>query len=258
MQASVIAPQDQKAPRRGELRLRAIAVQGAMLAAVIGGAILLLRLVLDNMARRGVKTGFDFLFLPAGFAIAESAIPYSAADSYGRALLVGLANTIIVAAIGIVLATVIGTLIGIARRSSNFIISRLAAAYVETLRNVPLLVQLIIWWDVLKVSAPGPRQAWEPLPHVFISNRGVMIPVPILDAVHAAMLAAALSGLVATMLLARLARRRGREFSRLRVGAALILLPPLGIALAMGGVPLELSLPALKGFNFTGGEDDLA
>jgi general L-amino acid transport system permease protein len=238
-------------PRSGGLR--AMVLQSLVIGAVIAVAILLLHLVLRNLAERGVKTGFGFLSISANFGIAESAIPYTAADTYGRALIAGLVNTIIVAAIGIVLATIIGTIIGIARRSSNFIISRLAAIYVETLRNVPLLVQLIIWWDVLKVSAPGPRQAWQPLPHVFISNRGVMLPIPILGNLHVAMLAAAFVGLVVTLILARLAFRRGRDFASWRWGAALILGPPVLIALTLGGAPLALDLPELKGFNFKGG-----
>src|SRR5580704_25887 len=102
MQARAVAPREEKAPRGSDKRLRGLALQGLVIAAVIGGGVLILRLVLDNMARRGVKTGFDFLFIPAGFGMAESAIPYSAADSYGWALIAGLVNTMIVAALGIV------------------------------------------------------------------------------------------------------------------------------------------------------------
>ena len=238
---------------RGWPRSRGLLVQAGVLAAAVGAAILLLRLALDGMAQRGVKTGFGFLSLPANFAIAESAIPYSPADSYARALAVGLVNTAIIASIGIVLATVIGTLIGIARRSWNLIISALSAAYVEALRNVPLLVQLIIWWDLLKLSAPGPRLAWQPLPHVFVSNRGIAVPVPQLGLAPAFMLAAATLGLVVTIALARRARSRGRDFAFLPIAAALVVGPPILVALAMGGEALQFDLPVLKGFNFAGG-----
>ena len=158
-------------------RLRVLLLQALVLGAVLGLAAYLVNNTLDNLARQGIATGFSYLGRQASFAIGETLISYSAADSYGRALLVGLLNTIEIAVLGCVFASVLGLVIGIARLSSNWLIRNLAAIYIEALRNVPLLLQLFLWWDVLRIAAPGPRQAWEILPGVFVSNRGLVFPV---------------------------------------------------------------------------------
>jgi len=159
-------------------KLRAALAQALVLGLVLGLAAYLVNNTLANLARQGIATGFSYLGRQASFAIGETLIPYSAADSYGRALLVGLLNTLEIAVLGCVFASVLGLIVGIARLSSNWLIRNLAAAYVEALRNVPLLLQLFLWWDVLRVAAPAPRQAWQILPGVFVSNRGLVFPVP--------------------------------------------------------------------------------
>jgi general L-amino acid transport system permease protein len=159
-------------------KLRILLVQALVLGAVIGLGFYVIHNTLDNLARRGIATGFSYLDRPASFDIGETLIAYSPSDSYGRALLVGLLNTLEVAVLGCVLATLVGLVIGIARLSRNWLIRNLAGAYVETLRNVPLLLQLFVWWDVLRISAPAPRQAWEVLPGTFVSNRGLAFPAP--------------------------------------------------------------------------------
>ncbi len=132
-----------------------------------------------NLAARHIASGFGFLPREAGFEIGESFfLRYSAADSYGRALVVGLINTLSVAALGIALATALGGAIGLARLARNALLRALAAAYVEFLRNVPLLVQLFFWYALITEALPGPRQALQPLPGVFLSNRGIFFPVP--------------------------------------------------------------------------------
>ena len=132
-----------------------------------------------NLEARHIASGFAFLEREAGFEIGESFfLRYSAADSYGRALVVGLGNTLAVAAIGIVLATVLGGAIGLARLARNALLRALAAAYVEFLRNVPLLVQLFFWYALITEALPGPRQALSPLPGVFLTNRGIFFPMP--------------------------------------------------------------------------------
>jgi general L-amino acid transport system permease protein len=170
------------APRRPRLwrseRLQALLLQALVLGAVVALGAYLVHNTLVNLARQGIATGFSYLGREASFEIGEKLIPYSPADTYARALLVGLVNTLLVAGVGIVLATVLGVVIGIARLSRNWLIRSLAGCYVEMVRNVPLLLQLIVWWDVLRVSAPAPRQAWQILPHVFLSNRGLAFPVP--------------------------------------------------------------------------------
>jgi general L-amino acid transport system permease protein len=159
-------------------KLRILLVQALVLGAIIGLGFYVIHNTLDNLARRGIATGFSYLGRPASFDIGEALIAYSPADSYGRALLVGLLNTLEIAVLGCVLATLLGLVIGIARLSRNWLIRHLAGAYVETLRNVPLLLQLFVWWDVLRISAPAPRQAWEVFPGAFVSNRGLAFPAP--------------------------------------------------------------------------------
>ena len=159
-------------------KARILLLQALVLGVVLGLAAYLVNNTLDNLARQGIATGFSYLGRQASFAIGETLISYSAADSYGRALLVGLLNTIEIAVLGCIFASVLGLLIGIARLSSNWLIRNLAALYIEALRNVPLLLQLFLWWDVLRIAAPGPRQAWKLAPGVFLSNRGLVFPVP--------------------------------------------------------------------------------
>ena len=130
-----------------------------------------------NLEERRIASGFGFLQREAGFEIGESAfLRYGAADSYLRALIVGLTNTLAVALIGIVLATGLGTLIGLCRLSRNVLVSWLSATYVEFVRNVPLLVQLFFWYALITEGLPGPREALSPLPGVFLSNRGIFFP----------------------------------------------------------------------------------
>jgi general L-amino acid transport system permease protein len=142
------------------MRARSALIQLAVVAAVVALGAFIAHNTLANMARAGIATGFSYLDREAGFGIAGTLIPYTAADSYGRALLVGVLNTLLVSALGIVLATMLGTAIGIARLSRNWLLAKLALCYVEALRNLPLLLQLLLWWDLLRVSAPPPRQAW--------------------------------------------------------------------------------------------------
>ena len=130
-----------------------------------------------NLEERRIASGFGFLGREAGFEIGESAfLRYDASDSYFRALVVGLTNTLAVAVVGIILATILGTFIGLFRLSKNFLLRMLSAAYVEFIRNVPLLVQLFFWYAVITEGMPGPREALSPLPGVFLSNRGLFFP----------------------------------------------------------------------------------
>jgi general L-amino acid transport system permease protein len=236
--------------------VRAVVYQVLLVGGVIAVGAYLVHNTLVNLERQGIATGFGFLNREAAFEIGESLIPYTPADTYGRALLVGLLNTLCVAGIGIVLATILGTIIGIARLSTNWLISKLASLYVETVRNIPVLLQLIVWWDILRVSAPGPREAWQPVPDVFISNRGVIYPVPIYDPVHLWVGAALVLGIVVSVFVTRWARARqmatGRQFPVLKTNAALIIGLPL-LVFVIGGMPLELDKPELRGFNFSGG-----
>ena len=230
--------------------------QVVCIALVLALGAFLVRNTLVNLHRQNIATGFGFLGREAGFGIGESLIEYSPADPYRRAFLVGLLNTLYVAGLGIVLATVLGTVMGIARLSSNWLVAKLAQVYVETFRNIPLPLQLFFWWGILRESAPAARQAWQPLPGVFVSNRGVIFPVPVGDPAYVWMGLALLVGVAATVALRTWARQRqartGGQFPTGWVGAGLVLGLPALVFLA-AGAPLTLDLPELQGFNFVGG-----
>lgn len=240
-----------------------VRVRGVLAQIVVVGGVLLLGWylignTLDNLAARNIATGFGFLDRESSFGISESPIAYSPADSYFRALLVGLLNTLKVSVIGIILATVLGTVIGIARLSSNWLVAKLSSMYVEGIRNVPLLLQLFFWYSLITEALPTPRQAFHPLPGIFLSNRGMRVPSPIWEAAHLWVLAALLLGIALTFLLARWATARqeatGRRPPVLVPSILLILgLPLLGFILL--GMPLTLDVPELRGFNFSGGAD---
>ncbi|MGH8687359.1 MAG: amino acid ABC transporter permease [Burkholderiales bacterium] len=239
------------------MRWRAVALQALLVAAVVYVVWLLATNTAHNLEVRKIASGFGFLHREAGFAIGESPfLSYNAANTYARALTVGLLNTFRVAVVGIVAATILGTLIGLARLSRNWLLSRLATGYVELLRNVPLLVQLFFLYAIITENLPGPRQALHPLPGVFVSNRGIAFPVLQSHPAHAWMFAAFALGLVLAWMAARWGRRRqaltGQPFPALAVGAALALGLPLAVFFA-AGAPSELSRPALQGFNFSGG-----
>jgi general L-amino acid transport system permease protein len=236
--------------------VRGVVFQILFVAAVVAAGGFLVHNTLANLERQNIATGFGFLGREAAFGIGESLIAYSPADSYARAFLVGLTNTLYVAALGIVLATILGTVMGLARLSSNWLIARLAQIYVETFRNIPLALQLFFWWGLLRWSAPQPRQAWQPIAGVFLSNRGIVFPVPQAHPAHPWMLGALVVGIVGAWGLARWARlrqaRTGRPFPSFWAGLALVVGLPLAVFLA-AGAPLGLDVPALRGFNFTGG-----
>lgn len=211
---------------------------------------------LANLHSRNIASGFGFLNGEAGFAIGESVIAYSPQDSVGRAILVGLFNTLKIAAVGIVLSTILGTLVGIARLSKNVLVAKLAAAYVELVRNVPLLLQLFFWYALVTEHLPGPRQALNPLPGVFLSNRGMKIPTPVDHIALDFALAGLFIAIALCLLVANIARRRqaatGQRLPVLRIGLAMLVGLPL-LGWVIGGAPLALDVPRLQGFNFTGG-----
>jgi general L-amino acid transport system permease protein len=158
-------------------RGKRIAYQAAAIGAAVLVAWFLVSNTIQNLEERRIASGFGFLGREAGFEIGESAfLRYSASDSYLRALVVGLSNTLAVALIGVVLATGLGTAVGLFRLSKNFLLRTLSAAYIEFIRNVPLLVQLFFWYAVITEGMPGPREALSPLPGVFLSNRGIFVP----------------------------------------------------------------------------------
>lgn len=211
---------------------------------------------LTNLERQSIATGFGFIEKEASFEIGESLIAYSAADSYGRALVVGALNTLLVSFIGIVLTVILGTLIGVARLSSNWLISKVAAVYIEVFQDIPVLLQLFFWYAFFYEILPSPRQALNLVEGVFLCNRGLIFAVPAAHPVHGYMALAFLVALAACMMMKKWARKRqartGKLFPVIKTGIGIIIGLPL-ITWLLGGAPTEMSVPVLKGFNFKGG-----
>jgi general L-amino acid transport system permease protein len=209
-----------------------------------------------NLERQSIATGFGFLETEAGFEIGESVIEYSAADSYADALLVGALNTVKVSFVGIIFTLVLGTIVGISRLSRNWLLSKLAAGYIEVMQNIPVLLQLFFWYAIFYESFPSPRQALNPFGGVFLCNRGLIFGVPEAHAAHGAMAWAFAAALVVGWFLNQWGRRRqmktGQIFPAVRVTLVLSLVLPL-LAWAFAGAPTEMNVPELRGFNFKGG-----
>ncbi len=236
--------------------MRAAVFQAVALALVLLCAGYLLSNTLHNMEQRGINTGFGFLDDQASFGIIQTLVEYSETSSYGRTFLVGLLNTLLVSTVGIGLATLLGFFIGIARLSRNWLASRMAAAYIEIFRNIPLLLQIFFWYFAVLRALPGPRQSLALGDAAFLNLRGLYLPKPLFAPDFAWVGAALVAALLLSWLLRRWAHRRqdrsGRRFPVLPVAAGLIVgLPTLAFVAA--GVPLDWDLPVLKGFNFRGG-----
>jgi general L-amino acid transport system permease protein len=249
-------PRPTRPPFWRDSAVRGVFYQVLFVAVVVAFGWFLVHNTLVNLGRQNIATGFGFLGREASFAIGESLIAYAPSDTYSRAFLVGLVNTLYVAILGIVLATILGAVIGIARLSRNWLIAKLSLVYVETFRNIPLPLQLLFWWTFLREGAPSPRQAWRPLPGVFVSDRGVEFPMPQSNPAYLWMFLAFVLGLAAAIAVSRWARRRqmatGAQFPSGWVGIGLIVGLPLLVFLG-AGAPLAFDWPALKGFNFAGG-----
>jgi general L-amino acid transport system permease protein len=236
--------------------VRAVVYQVLVIAAVLAIGWFLVSNTLDNLSRRAIATGFGFLGREASFAIGESLIDYTPRDSYALALVVGVLNTLRVSLLGIVAATVLGTLVGVGRLSTNWLVARLSTVYVEVIRNIPPLLQLFFWYAVITESLPPVRQAVNPLPGLFLSQRGLWFPVmrehPVWNWVGLALLAGIAAAWVAGRWADRRQARTGRPFPKLRMAAGLVIGLPL-LVFVLGGAPLALDVPVLQGFNFRGG-----
>ncbi len=211
---------------------------------------------LENLERQSIATGFGFLQKESSFEVGESFIPYSAANSYGRALVVGALNTLFVAFIGNILTVILGTFIGIARLSTNWLVSKLAAVYIEVMQDIPVLLQLFFWYAIFYETLPSPRQALSPINGLFLCNRGVAFTIPAAHPAHAYMVLAFLAAGIVVYLLRRWAKKRqdrtGKIFPLFRISICLLIGLPL-FAWWMAGAPTKMDVPKLVGFNFQGG-----
>jgi len=237
-------------------KIRAIFYQLALLALVAAAGYALWYNARANLAAQHITGGFDFLANNAGFSVNQSLIPYNESDTYRRVFLVGLLNTLLVAVLGIVFATAIGFFIGIARLSSNWLLARLAGGYVELIRNLPLLFQILFWYLAVLGTLPGPRQSISVFGEVFLNNRGIILPEPVLREGAGWVFAAFAVAVAATIALTVWTRHRqtltGRRFPLLWTALALLLGLPL-VASVATGFPVTLARPELRGFNFVGG-----
>jgi len=245
-------------PFYNDPKKRSLLFQIATLLMVGMLAFYLISNTIANLEKQSIASGFGFLQKESAFEIGESPIPYSAADTYGRALVVGFLNTLIVSFIGVIITTILGTLIGIARLSSNWLVSRLAAAYIEVLQNIPVLLQLFFWYAFFYNVLPLPRKALNPVMGVFLSNRGLVFAVPAAHPVHKYLALALVIAGVVIFFLYRWAKQRqartGQPFPVLSVSMALVIGLPL-LTWVIDGAPTAMNVPVLKGFNFIGGQN---
>ncbi|AUG52806.1 amino acid ABC transporter permease [Thalassospira marina] len=236
--------------------VRAVIYQIIAIGLVILAGWYLVSNTLDNLERQNISTGYGFLNLEASFGISESMIDYTPRSSYATALMVGLLNTVKVAFLGIVLCTIIGTIFGVARLSSNWIVRKLATVYVETFRNIPVLLQLFFWYAIIPGAFPAARNALQPLPDVLLTNRGMYIPVPVADNAYDFMGIAAILAFVVIYFVKKWAAKRldatGQPFPIFWASVG-ILVGFVLIAYIAGGAPTEMDIPELKGFNIRGG-----
>jgi general L-amino acid transport system permease protein len=235
---------------------RALVFQIVVVVAVLAFLAFIFSNTLNNLDKRGIATGFGFLDRQAGFGILQSLIPFNETNTFGRAFIVGLLNTLLVSAIGIFFATLIGFLLGVARLSRNWLVSRLANVYVEIFRNIPLLLQILFWYFAILPLLPQPRQSMELAGSVFLNRRGLYLPAPVAEPGLWAVGVALLAAVVGIVVLRRWARRRqdltGQPFPVFWTGLAMLVGLP-GLVFLLMGSPLSWDYPALKGFNFRGG-----
>jgi general L-amino acid transport system permease protein len=241
---------------RGSLAWRSFLIQSAVLVAIVAFVAWVAHNTIANITRLNINTGFSFLARPAGFEISQKLINYGDSASYGDVFIVALLNTVVLTAIAIVFATVLGFVVGIARLSSNALVAGVAAGYVEIVRNVPLLLQLFYWYFAVLRPLPNPRQSLSFFGVAFLNKRGMFLPYPVTEPGFGALIATIAAtiavGLVLVWFNNRYRARTGSSPHSLRPIALLLLVPPI-LAAWLTDFPLHWDVPALAGFNFNGG-----
>jgi general L-amino acid transport system permease protein len=226
---------------------------------IVVGVVLLIGYMLwdnltSNMSRARLTFGLDFLRATAGFDISQTVLPYSPRDTYGHAFLVGLLNTLMVSIAGIFLATILGVITGVARLSTNWLVNRLAAAYVEIMRNTPLLVQLVLLYALL-LQLPAVANSITLPGSIFLNQRGLFMPRPVTEPTFGLWLGLVVAGVVVAIVASRLSRRREEAgqptYGIGRIGLLVMLAVPIVAGIAL--VPVVWDLPVEQRFNFAGG-----
>lgn len=244
-------------------KFRSIFFQLLVLAAVAAFGWYLFHNTSANLERQGIASGFGFWNSTAGFGIIDTWIEYSEESTYGRVFWVGLLNTLTVSILGIILATIVGFTVGVARLSSNWLISRMATVYIETLRNIPLLLQIFFWYGMILKGFPKIKNSFNLFDTVFLNNRGLYTPKPIFETGSWMMFLGFAIAIAGIVWLSRWNHRRqeltGEQFPVFLTSLGLFFgLPALGLILASisyGGVPISFDYPSLQGFNFKGGSE---
>ncbi len=212
---------------------------------------------MNNLQHRGISTGFDFLSQEAGFGIIQTLVEYDESHSYGRTFTVGVLNTLLVSSLGIALATVLGFLVGIARLSANWLLARAASVFIETFRNIPLLLQIFFWYFAVLAALPHPRQSLAFGDMIFLNLRGLYLPQPAIEQGLVPVLASVVVAIVTALVVRAKIQQR-----RLRTGQGTTAMPWLLVGILVGiplvvwhfsGATLSVELPQLRGFNFRGG-----
>ncbi len=236
--------------------VRSFVIQFLLLAFVVLVAWFIYRTTRQNIVTQRIPIGFDFFWIESGFSISQTLIAFNESHSYARAFLVGLLNTLLVSALGVVFATVIGFLVGIGRLSHNWIIARLCGGYVEVIRNLPLLFQILFWYLAVLAALPVPRQSFSFFGDIFINNRGILMPKPVFGEGIGIVAALAVGGLLLSIVAVSFARRyrvrSGRNLRAWPVALLLTVVVPVAAFFYLN-VSLGIDRPELKGFNFNGG-----
>ncbi len=234
---------------------RAIIFQVLIVTLIVSFVAHIVNNALTNLETRGITTGFGFLSQTAGFDILLTLIPYDATYTFGRTFIVGLLNTLLVAFLGVLLATILGFLLGVARLSNNWLISKVAMCFVETFRNIPLLLQIFFWYVAVLGPLPSPRQSIE-MGSTFLNNRGFYVPSPVFESAFLAVVIAFIVAIGLCWYLSRWNHKRqdatGQQFPVFWTSIGILIGLPLVVFL-LAGSPMTWDYPALKGFNFKGG-----
>ncbi len=250
------APKRERSSLLTNPRTRSLLIQGVLFVAVAVALWFFISNGRANLAARNIATGFGFLEQSSGFDISQSLIRYDDTATYGRVFFVGLLNTLLVSGIGIVFATIIGFAVGIARLSKNWLLSKLAEVYVEVIRNLPLLFQILFWYLGVLAAMPAARQSLSLFGLAYVNNRGVVLARPIFGEGSDIVGLALLAGIILAAAMRWWAHRRqmqtGQPFPVIKTALALIFGLPL-LAFAATGAPISIEWPELRGFNFSGG-----
>ena len=235
---------------------RAVVIQILVIAAVFGSFGWLISNLITNFAALNKNFGFDFLFQPAGYDINQRLIEYTNRSSHFRAAIVGLLNTFLVAIFGIILATIMGVVLGVIRLSNNWLARNLTYWYIEFTRNVPILLHILLWHGIIINTLPHPKKALSLGDVSFLTNRGFYVPEPIAEVGISVVYLGIVAAVTFAVFFARHARKvqseTGRQLPAFWVNLAVLIIVPV-IAFIAAGSPVSFEIPALKGFNFKGG-----